>query len=607
MSLLLTLAALLPLGGSDPLVVDSFAALDQHGDFHRLTRHADARLVVLYVFADDCPIVRQNASELMALAGELEPRVRFLGLDPAPQDDRASILDEAQELGLTLPILRDDTQCVAEMLGVTRTGEALVVSTSDWTVAWRGPLDDRLEYGAQKLEAKRHYLREALEALLEGKAPPEDVPAAKGCAITFVQPREAHEVDYARDVVPILSARCLPCHCEGGIGPFAMNSHRKVSGFGAMIREVLLDGRMSPWHVDPLYGDFQDDLWLRPEEKRALIHWIERGAPRGEGEDVLARVAAPAPEWPLGEPDLIVEVPEQRLPATGLIPYQYYTIDLDLPEDRWVRAVDLRPSNAQVLHHGFAFIRGQQEAKVFRDKISRLPPERREKTERWLAERGASLDNPPPEVYEYFEKLAFHGIYTYFSKYTPGEGVEVFPEGTGKLLPANSTLTFQMHYTTNGVETADRPRLGIYFHDSKPERELMVTTALDTSFVIQPLERVHRVQAERVFDHAFKLYSVSPHMHYRGRSMRYTAILPDGSEEVLFSLPEYVFDWQTTYTLNEPRVFPAGTRMLCEGVFDNSATNEFNPNAGARLKFGPRTLDEMFVGYFIFSEVSEEQ
>jgi len=183
----------------------------------------------------------------------------------------------------------------------------------------------------------------------------------------------------------------------------------------------------------------------------------------------------------------------------------------------------------------------------------------------------------------------------------------VFPEGTGKLLPANSTLTFQMHYTTNGVETADRPRLGIYFHDSKPERELMVTTALDTSFVIQPLERVHRVQAERVFDHAFKLYSVSPHMHYRGRSMRYTAILPDGSEEVLFSLPEYVFDWQTTYTLNEPRVFPAGTRMLCEGVFDNSATNEFNPNAGARLKFGPRTLDEMFVGYFIFSEVSEEQ
>jgi peroxiredoxin len=211
MSLLLTLVGLLPGGGSDAFVVDNFACLDQNGTFQRLSRHADAPLIVLYVFADDCPIVRHGAGELKALMEAYEPRgVRFLGLDPAPQDDRAGIAAEAAELGLELSILLDDTQCVAEMLGITRTAEALVVSTAKWHLVWRGPLDDRLEYGAQRPAATRRYLNEALEALLKGATPPADAPPAKGCAITFLQPRDKHEVDYVRDVAPILSRRCLP-------------------------------------------------------------------------------------------------------------------------------------------------------------------------------------------------------------------------------------------------------------------------------------------------------------------------------------------------------------------------------------------------------------
>ena len=89
MSLLLTLAGLLCAGSSDTIEVDDFACLDQNGTFQRLSRHADAQLVVLYVYANDCPIVRHNAGELQAVAKAFEPRgVRFLGLDPAPQDER---------------------------------------------------------------------------------------------------------------------------------------------------------------------------------------------------------------------------------------------------------------------------------------------------------------------------------------------------------------------------------------------------------------------------------------------------------------------------------------------------------------------------------------
>lgn len=599
------LGALLgPFGAGDPdgQVVDNFACLDQHGNFQRLSRHGDAELVVLYVFQDDCPIVRHNAGTLKELVREFEPRgVRFLGLDPAPQDDRASVAAEAAELGLELPILLDDTQCVAEMLALTRTAEALVITTKDWNLRWRGPLDDRVDYGAQKPAATQHYLRDALQALLAGETPVAG-PPAKGCALTYVQPRDEHEVEYARDVVPILTRSCVPCHRAGGIGPWAMNGHKRVSGFSEMVREVLLTRRMSPWQVDPEVGDFRGDFALTPAEVRTLVHWVERGAPRGEGEDLLARAAEPMPEWPLGPPDVIVEMPEQKIPATGLIPYRKYTVQLDNESEVWVRAVDLRPSNPAVLHHGFAFIRGQQEAEVLRDHLARLAPPQQQRMIEWLAANGGTPENPPAVALKHFEKRAFQGIRTFFSKYTPGEGIEEFPAGTGKLLPPMATLSFQMHYTSNGVATSDRPRLGLYFSAEPPERELKVSTAVDLTFVIPPGERHLPVRAERHFEHAFKLYAVSPHMHYRGRSMRYTAVFPDGTRELIFSLPEYQFDWQTNYQLREPRLFPAGTTLVCEGVFDNSRTNEFNPDPSATLKFGPRTEDEMFVGYAIYTQ-----
>lgn len=602
MSLLLTLAGLLCAGSSDTIAVDDFACLDQNGAFQRLSRHADAQLVVLYVYANDCPIVRHNAGELLALVKAFEPRgVRFLGLDPAPQDERPGVAAQASELGLAFPILMDDTQCVAEMLELERTGEALVVATKGWQVRWRGPLDDRLEYGAQKPAAKRHYLQEALEALLQGAAPPADVPLTKGCAITFLQPRDKHEIDYARDVAPLLARRCVPCHRPGGIGPWSMDGHKRVQGFSAMIREAVLQRRMTPWQLDPLYGQFRGDLGLSPEEVRTLVHWVERGAPRGEGEDLLAQKPEPQPEWPLGPPDLVIEVPEQQIPATGIIPYRKHTARLELETERWVRAVDLRPSNAEVLHHGFAFLRGQQEAEFLRDRYGRATPQGREKIRAWLEKLGGTLENPPPAALEHFQREAFPGVNSYFAKYVPGEGIEQFPPGTGRLLPAGARLTIQMHYTTNGVATSDRPRLGIYFLPEKPARELKVTSAFNTALVIPPGDRACLVTAERTFDEAILLHALSPHMHYRGRSMRFNAILPDGTREVLMSLPEYSFDWQTTYTLDEPRPFPAGTRLFCEAIYDNSRMNERNPDPTVEVRFGPKSENEMFIGYAIYT------
>jgi peroxiredoxin len=619
MNLLLALLGLLCAGGSDgPGVdgpkVDDFALLDQHGRFQRLSRHADAELVVLYAFGDDCPIVRQDAAELKELMAEYGPRgVRFLGLDAAPHDTRAGVLEETRELELDLPVLLDETQCVAEMLALTRTAEALVLAGPERRLRWRGPLSDRMQYGAQRTSATRSYLREALQALLTDGTPPGDAPPVKGCALTFLAPRATHAVEYARDVAPILVRRCTSCHTDGGIGPWSMDGHERVRGWSRMTRQVLLERRMPPWNADPHYGDFEGALALTPDETRTLLHWIESGAPRGPGEDPLVHTSEPGPEWPLGEPDLVLELPEQSIPANGLVPYRKLVVPVGLTEERWVRALDLRPSNPKVMHHAFGFVLGLQELQTLKDELQELPPAVRAKAEAWLRENPGPDAELPKAARELLRKRAFIGR-TYFARYFPGtrstsqrEGgsrklLDVFPEGTGKRLPARAELRFELHYTTIGVPATDRPRLGIYFHERPPERELFVTSVFSRKVAMEPHQAELAVDAERLFERDTLLYALSPHMHYRGRAARYTAHLPDGTSEVLLSVPEYVFDWQANYVLRTPKRLPAGTRVVCHASFDNSARNEYNPNPAARVRFGPRSEDEMFVAYMVYAE-----
>src|SRR5690606_34034200 len=181
--------------------------------------------------------------------------------------------------------------------------------------------------------------------------------AAAGCAVSFPElaKRSAHaQISYEKTIVPLLEEKCVACHREGGIGPWAMTSYEMVKGFAPMIREVVRTKRMPPWHVDPHYGQWANDRGLTVDEAKTLVHWIEAGAPRGTGEDPLKAQKKDWPQWPLGEPDLIVETPPFTVPATGVIPYQNITIKNPLKEDKWIRAIDYLPGERAVLHHVIA-------------------------------------------------------------------------------------------------------------------------------------------------------------------------------------------------------------------------------------------------------------
>src|SRR5882757_4582793 len=301
-----------------PATVDNFMLVDaQHLEAHDLYRMADDKAVVLVSTGVGCPIARSMTPALKALRDKYKAQgVEMFLVDSNLQDSREAIAAEAKEYGIDIPILMDSNQLVGEALGVTRTAEVFVVSPKTWAVAYHGPLDDRSDYGVQKA-ATHEFAGDALSAVLAGKPALAATQASKGCLVDFPERAKAAQhakISYVKDIAPILEAKCVACHQDGGIGPFAMTNYQMVKGFSPMIREVIRTDRMPPYNADPHVGKFSDDKRLTADEVKTIVHWVEAGAPRGDGVDPLGAVKHVAAEWPLGKPDLIITVPAYTIP-----------------------------------------------------------------------------------------------------------------------------------------------------------------------------------------------------------------------------------------------------------------------------------------------------
>lgn len=550
-----------------PSLARNFRLDDHLGQSHELYRRAGAKAVVLYFAGNGCPIVRKSIPELKQIRDAYAPKgVSFLLINGNPNDDRSSIVSEAQEFAIDFPILLDQAQVVTRTLGVSRTAECLVIDTQNWNIVYRGAIDDRLDYGAQKPAPSHPWLRAALDALLAGT--PIETPRSetKGCIIDMLP--DPQDTSYATRVAPILQQKCVRCHTEGDIAPFSMDSYDDIAGRKRMMREVLLTRRMPPWHADPHFGEFANDMSLSKDELRTLVTWLDADAPRGDGHDpLLATPITRSSDWPLGEPDFVLPMPQEiQIPASGVVEYQYFEVPYPDKEDIYVRAADVLPGNRQVLHHVLVFI-----------------------------QYPAHLGAQQPE----FEG----GLEGYFAGYVPGQTPVEFPKGTAKFVPAGSTFIFQAHYSPTGKPETDLSKLGLYLYKGDQPQELLTKAAYNTDFTIPPNDPAFAATATHHILRDTLLYELAPHMHYRGKNFQYQAFYPDGSSEVLLSVPKYDFNWQTLYRFKTPKRLPAGTRIVCTGAFDNSANNPSNPDPNIQVSFGEQTFEEMFIGYMGYSYV----
>ncbi len=538
--------------------VDNFVLLDQHGKAHELYYQSDVKALALFIQGNGCPIARNAYIDLKALREQFaDASVRFLMLNSNLQDNRESIAREAAEWNIDLPILDDTTQLIGESLGLRRTAEMLIIDTNTWEIAYRGPINDRLDYERQKQEAGAHYAADAISAVLQGSPVAVAQRPGKGCLINFANANKAHdEISYSDTIAPLLKEKCAVCHTDGGIAPWAMSSYDMVRGFAPMIREVLRTKRMPPWHADPHVGTFVGDRSLSDAQAATLVHWIEAGSPRGTGPDPLQQSPVAYVEWPLGEPDLILEVPAFNVPASGVVDYQFPAVENPLDKPVWVRAATVVPGDRKVVHHVLM---------------------------------GASDPGTIPSD----EESVFDN---YIIGYAPGNESAEMPEGTGVYVEPGTHFLFQMHYTPYGKEATDRTKVGLYFHDAPPKNFLRHTVVIDPTINIPPNDAAYEEAAYYEFDKDALIYSLVPHAHYRGKASRFELAYPNGEREVILSVPNYDFNWQRTYEFTEPKAIPAGTRLVHATVYDNSSRNPGNPDPDKQVPWGLQSWDEMLYG-----------
>jgi hypothetical protein len=209
------------------------------------------------------------------------------------------------------------------------------------------------------------------------------------------------------------------------------------------------------------------------------------------------------------------------------------------------------------------------------------------------------LEYPP--IWQHQQPQWHGGAAGFFGAYAPGLQPLPFPSESGGFLPAGSRLVFQLHYTTTGQATTDAPRVAFYFHTSPPARDARVVSGINDKFSIPPHADDYPVDSAYIFEQDVTLHGFLPHMHYRGKRFRYEAHYPDGTREVLLSVPRYDFKWQTYYSLRTPKPIPARTKIVMIGAFDNSARNADNPDPSKEVRWGEQSWDEMFIGYMLYT------
>jgi len=251
------------------------------------------------------------------------------------------------------------------------------------------------------------------------------------------------------------------------------------------------------------------------------------------------------------------------VPAEGVIEYHYASAETNFKEDKWVTAAEVIPGSRAVVHHVIAFVRRP-------------------------GQRGGDFGG------------ARGG---FLAAYVPGLIAQPFPTGMAKFVPAGSDIVFQIHYTPIGSPQTDRTKIGLVFGDPEEITHLVTTGAAVQPYLkIPPRDGNYRVEARSPAHRKdVLLLGMMPHMHLRGKAFSYEALYPIGAgkeDEMLLDVPNYDFNWQTSYRLTEPKTMPAGTRIRAVAHYDNSIKNLANPDPSDTVRWGEQTWDEMMIGYF---------
>ncbi len=404
-----------------------------------------------------------------------------------------------------------------------------------------------------------------------------------------VVPATGQDVTFAEHVAPILYERCVECHRPNSIAPMSLLTYEQARRFAPRIARMVENRVMPPWGLNPTVGlqEYKNDRALTPGQMETIQQWVDAGAPLGDA----ARVPTPpsygdepfawALEPDLGEPDVVIDGPVVRVDAEGPDDWFEITIPTGFTEERWVRAVEVRPADEgsrTVVHHALASIIQDE------GELVGLPDEARDDV------RGPGL------------------LYNYAA----GKGGHIYKPDAGKLMLPGSALSWEIHTTTKGVEVAEASvKMGLWFHDDAPEYRTVLTTFTPRNAngdLDIPPGQVAVHQGSWVMQAPVRVEAFQPHMHMRGKAMLIEAIYPDGRREALTFVDNFQWDLQNTYIYEDDvaPLLPAGTVLMVTSWHDNRAENPNNPDHRQWIGWGDRKVDEMSIAWFDLTYLDQE-
>ena len=390
---------------------------------------------------------------------------------------------------------------------------------------------------------------------------------------------------FTRDVAPILYKNCTSCHRPGEIAPMSLLTYDDARPWAKSIRDEVSAGNMPPWHADAPHGTFLDERRLTEAEKATLVRWASNGAPKGDPKD-LPETPKYTDGWSIGKPDVILEMQEDyKIPAEGVVQYEYFYIPTRFTEAKWVKAIEIRPGNRSVVHHVLMYHRA-------------APDMQRTPVIRPNAQNSRITDNTPPGQRPPQRGLPPQRI---IATYAPGTSPQVMPAGTALRLEPGGILELQMHYTTNGEAATDRTRVGLVFANEPNLREVRAGQFLNAVFTLPAGAADVAVDTDVSFVQDATVWGLFPHTHLRGKKWRYVLELPDGTKKTILDVPRYDFNWQTYYMFKEPLQVPKGSKIVSTAWYDNSAANKSNPDPKVDVKWGDQTWEEMQYTGILFS------
>jgi hypothetical protein len=430
---------------------------------------------------------------------------------------------------------------------------------------------------------------------------------------------------FSKDIAPIVYNHCAQCHRPGEVAPMSLLSYEDVRPWARAIKGKVVSREMPPWGADPEQSlKMRNDPSLSKAQIEAIVAWVDGGAPRGNDADL-----PPPPKfaegWTAGRaPDYVLEMPvEFDIPAEGELGVQMFYSKIPFTEDKFAETLEIRPSNRSVLHHAGIFVVDIPEGTTLVNG-------------RLIGADGKVIGDRGAAGLPRTEGMGLPGASKLLS-WVPGRGVDTHRANVGKRIPAGKYINWQLHYNPTGKPEKDRTRLGIWFNKVPVTHEVLIRQAGDPLATTKgglALYRAEGKEIEYVADEGstrrrgatpnippyvenweligvtavtepITLYAMSPHMHLRGKSLKWVVTWPDGRDEVILNVPRFDFNWQFNYELAEPLHLPAGSKITGIGVYDNSPKNKWNPAPHLPVYWSEQSWDEMYQAFTEYSVDSQ--